>query len=187
MPGSAGVTNVVTPWPRYGKPTNRSGGRGRGRRYATLQLNHAYAMLLSSQFQGFCRDLHTEAIDHLARQIPVAALGPVVAAALTQSRKLDQGNPNEGNLGSDFGRLGMQLWPAVRQLSARNDGRQRRLRELSTWRNAIGHQDFAPVGGDPKLTLATVRAWHASLDGLAKAFDRAVRAHITGLAGSPPW
>ena len=37
------------------------GGARRGRRYATLQVNHAYAMLLSSQFQGFCRDLHSEA------------------------------------------------------------------------------------------------------------------------------
>ncbi len=30
------------------------GGAGRWRRYATEQVNHAYAMLLSSQFQGFC-------------------------------------------------------------------------------------------------------------------------------------
>jgi hypothetical protein len=115
------------------------GGRGRGRRYATLQLNHAYATLLSSQFQGYCRDLHTEVIDHLAGEIPVAALDPVIAG------------------------------------------------ELSDWRNAIGHQDFSKVGGDSKLTLVTVRGWHASLDGLAKDFDRAVKTHITGLAGSSPW
>ena len=29
------------------------GGSGPGRRYATQQINQAYAMLLSSQFQGF--------------------------------------------------------------------------------------------------------------------------------------
>ena len=39
------------------------GGTGPGRRYATQQINHAYAVLLSSQFQGFCRDLHTESVD----------------------------------------------------------------------------------------------------------------------------
>lgn len=39
------------------------GGIGRGRRHATQQLNQAYAVLLSSQFQGFCRDLHTEVSD----------------------------------------------------------------------------------------------------------------------------
>lgn len=37
------------------------GSQGRGRRHAVSQLNAAYATLLSSHFQGFCRDLHTEA------------------------------------------------------------------------------------------------------------------------------
>ena len=36
------------------------GGKGRGRRYTTDQINQAYAVLLASQFQGFCRDLHSE-------------------------------------------------------------------------------------------------------------------------------
>jgi hypothetical protein len=39
------------------------GGAGPGRRTATQQINYAYAVLLSSQFQRFCRDLHTEACD----------------------------------------------------------------------------------------------------------------------------
>jgi hypothetical protein len=34
------------------------GGTGRGRRYATQQINQAYAVMLASQFQGYCRDLH---------------------------------------------------------------------------------------------------------------------------------
>src|SRR5579884_2178893 len=38
------------------------GGTGPGRRYATQQINQAYAVLLSSQFQAFCRDLHTECV-----------------------------------------------------------------------------------------------------------------------------
>jgi hypothetical protein len=41
------------------------GGTGRGRRYATAQLNRAYALAVAAPFQGFCRDLHTEAIDEL--------------------------------------------------------------------------------------------------------------------------
>ena len=67
---------------------NAVGGPGRGRRYATLQVNHAYAVLLSSQFQGFCRDLHSEAVDFLASntappslQIVVRALPYAVSAA----------------------------------------------------------------------------------------------------------
>ena len=26
--------------------------------------HHAYAMLISSQFQGFCRDFHSECVDY---------------------------------------------------------------------------------------------------------------------------
>src|SRR5437870_518257 len=48
------------------------GGSGPGRRTATQQINRAYAVLLASQFQGFCRDLHTECVDYLVALIPVA-------------------------------------------------------------------------------------------------------------------
>ena len=41
------------------------GGTGPGRRYATQQINQAYAVLVASQFQGFCRDLHTESVARL--------------------------------------------------------------------------------------------------------------------------
>ena len=33
------------------------GGTKRGRRYTTQQINRAFAVLLASQFQGFCRNL----------------------------------------------------------------------------------------------------------------------------------
>jgi hypothetical protein len=89
------------------------GGSGRGRRRATLQVNHACAMLLSSQFQGFCRDLHTEAVDSLAKTISPQSIGTVVCFVMIQGRKLDQGNPSPGNLGADFSRLGMKFWPQV--------------------------------------------------------------------------
>lgn len=45
------------------------GGSGPGRRYATQQINQAYAVLLSSQFQGYCRDLHSECVDYLIQVI----------------------------------------------------------------------------------------------------------------------
>ena len=47
------------------------GGAERGRRYAIQQSNYAYAALLSSDFQGFCRDLHSECIDRLVAIVPV--------------------------------------------------------------------------------------------------------------------
>lgn len=162
------------------------GGGGRGRRYATLQLNHAYAILLSSQFQGFCRDLHSEAAAHFARQISRAGLAQVALAGLTQGRKLDQGNPNPGNLGADFSRLGLDLWPELRKLDRRTAVRQQGLETLCAWRNAIAHQDFTRIGGSA-LSLVTVRTWRGSLEALAKGFDHVVGSRMLELAGSTPW
>ena len=158
---------------------------GRGRRFATLQVNYAYAMLLSSQFQGFCRDLYSEAVDFIVLNVSPTVLRPVVRGALVQGRKLDQGNPNPSNLGSDFGRLGMQFWPAVNALDARNAGRQSALDTLNTWRNAIAHQDWTKVRGN--LHLREVQAWRSACRALATDFDRAVETHLISLVGASPW
>src|SRR5487761_2241061 len=55
------------------------------------------------------------------------------------------GNPNSGNLGSDFKRLGIDFWAEVKKLDARNADRLKRLDELNNWRNAIAHQHFDPA------------------------------------------
>jgi hypothetical protein len=165
------------------------GGTGRGRRYATQQINHAYAVLLSSQFQGCCRDLHSECADHLVRAVIPATLHTALRAALTQDRKLDRGNPNPGNIGSDFGRLGLSFWPAVQAIHPRNAARQALLEELNIWRNAIAHQDFDPgrLGGATTLQLARVRRWRAACDALAVAFDDVMRGHALTVTGAAPW
>lgn len=98
---------------------------------ATQQINQAYAMLLSSQFQGFCRDLHSECVDHLVRAIGPTVLNTALRAEFVFARKLDRGNPKPGNIGSDFTRLGLAFWGEVRGDDARNADRQRKLEELS--------------------------------------------------------
>ena len=118
------------------------GGSARGRRHATQEINHAYAVLLSSQFQRYCRDLHTESVAHVVNAVTPASLRPVVRARFLEGRKLDRGNPNPGNLGSDFGRLGFAFWDAVRNRDTRNQTRQDVLEKLSVLRNAIAHQDL---------------------------------------------
>ncbi len=163
------------------------GGTGRGRRYATLQINHAYTVILSSQVQGFCRDLHSEAAAFLQANTNPRLVAQVLARLLVQGRKLDTGNPNPGNLGSDFGLLGMAFWDDVRAVDGRNRSRQDKLDEMTTWRNAIAHQDWSKVGGDPNLTLAKVRGWRSACGALAKSFDRAVGAHLATLVGHAPW
>src|SRR5437764_11516805 len=82
------------------------GGTGPGRRYATQQINRAYAVLLASQFQGFCSELHSESIDHLLIVLaPPPALELLMRAEFTRGRHLDRGNAQPGSLGADFNRL----------------------------------------------------------------------------------
>ena len=103
------------------------------------------------------------------------------------ARKLDRGNPNKGNLGSDFGRFGFKFWDHVHAADARNAVRSGKLEELNLWRNAIAHQDWQGVGGDPALRLVRVNGWRMALNALAPAFDRVMREQVRVIRGTPPW
>ncbi len=87
----------------------RVGGTERGRRYATQQINFAYVTLLSSQFQGYCRDLHSESIDYVVAVLPTHLQG-LLRREFLFSRNLERGNPHPGAIGSDFMRLGIDIW-----------------------------------------------------------------------------
>lgn len=162
------------------------GGTARGRRYATQQINYSYATLLSSHFQGFCRDLHSECIDHIVAATP-ARLQAFLRIEFVWNRTLDKGNPHPGGIGSDFNRLGIQFWPNVHRRDGRNARRNELLQELINWRNAIAHQDFDPVGGDSTLHLTKVRAWRRAVSALADQFDQTMYDYLVALLGGAPW
>jgi hypothetical protein len=166
----------------------RVGGTSRGRRYATEQINHAYAMLLSSQFQGFCRDLHSECADFAVGFVP-APYREILRSLLVDGRKIDRGNPNPGNIGSDFGRFGVEFWTEVRADRHGNDRRQEILMDLNEWRNAIAHQDFHAglPGGTATLHLQTVQAWRRAISRLAVSFDSIMRNYLYSLTNTYPW
>lgn len=165
------------------------GGSGRGRRYATQQVNHAYTVLLSSQFQGFCRDLHSECADALSDAMTPVVFRPAIRAEFRLHRRLDSGNPNAGNIGADFGRLGLRFWHTAQAQNRFNARRQAALEELNRWRNAIAHQDFTSVtvGGSTVLRLQQVRQWRRACDGLASSFDAVMYSHLLGVTGIAPW
>src|SRR6266540_238222 len=54
----------------------------------------AFAVLLSSEFQGFCRDLHDECADRLVDSVNPVTLRRLLRAQCAYGRKLDSGNPN---------------------------------------------------------------------------------------------
>ncbi len=162
------------------------GGSERGRRYATQQINYAYVAILSAQFQGFCRDLHSESVDYLISVVPVA-LQRTIRAEFLLNRAIDRGNPHPGGIGADFNRLGVEFWSEVCKLHAYNQRRRELLQEMVDWRNAIAHQEFQGVGGDPTLHLSAVRSWRRVANALAKYFDLVMRGHLGGWLGSSPW
>src|SRR5438874_13698270 len=165
-------------------------GSGPGARAATQQINQAYAVLLLAQFQGYCRDLHSEAADHFVVTVTDPDLRDMLRDNLLFGRKLDRGNPNPGNLGSDFNRFNLAFWSRVDAHRHQNATRKSALEELNAWRNAIAHQDFLASmlkAGRPNLTLAQVQAWRKACDGLARSFDHVLHGHLQTLTGTAPW
>jgi hypothetical protein len=165
-------------------------GAGPGAREATQQINQAYAVLLSGQFQGFCRDLHSECADHLVTPVTDPDLREMLRRNLVFGRKIDRGNPNPGNLGSDFNRFMLAFWSLVDAHRTQNPARQSALEELNAWRNAIAHQDFTAAmlkAGRLNLTLAQVQAWRKACDGLARSFEDVLGGHLQRLTGIVPW
>lgn len=138
-------------------------GTGPGRKWTTRQLNGSLLFRLASEFQGFARDLHDEAADVFAEWAAPdnGAVRNVVHGRMTESRQLDRGNAQPGSLGSDFGRLGLELWPALNRRNSRTPIHQATSAKLNDLRNAIAHDQIATVeelrrAGYP-VTLATFK------------------------------
>jgi RiboL-PSP-HEPN len=165
-------------------------GTRRGRRFNTQQFNRAYAVMLAAQFQGFCRNLHSECVDHLIRMIPSPlAVRPLVRDEFTRDRQLGRGNAQPSSLGADFRRLGIDLWDEMKSYDPQTSALMKLLEELIQWRNAIAHQDFDPrkFGGMTILRLDRVRRWRRACERLARSLDEVMRRHMQNLTGSSPW
>jgi hypothetical protein len=179
------------------------GGAGPGRRYATRQLNHAYVVAIASQFQGFCRDLHSECADVVANAIHSAgasdsmnstAIADIALTALTRNRQLDRGNASPSSVGADFKSFDIDIWDAAKQFDSRTGIRSRRLDQLNIWRNAIAHQDFdftrhqlEVLAGTTRLGLDEVRAFRSCCNQLAVTFDTTLAHHLESIVGGRPW
>ena len=146
-------------------------------------------MLLSSWFQAFCRDLHTECIEHLTTAISHPTVRMIVRQRMMEGRKLETGNPNPGNLGADFSRLGIELRPALLARDHQARARQDALGELNRWRNAVAHQDFssASLQGRKQVRLTEIRQWRQVCESLAVDFERVMYDHLLSATGTRPW
>jgi hypothetical protein len=153
------------------------------------QYIRAYAVLLSSEFQGFCRDLHTECADRLVDSVAPPPLRATLRTQCLFGRKLETGNPSSSNLGADFNRYNLDFWASVDALDPTHAARRHRLARLSAWRNAIAHHNYDPLllGGVLTLTVVEVRDFRTDCEVFASAFDGVLRNHLQALAGVVPW
>lgn len=163
------------------------GGTARGRRFTTDQLNRAYLLAIAAQFQGYCRDLHTEAIDAVAGAVQPAPLAIIFRQGLTRRRNLDHGNPTPDKLAEDFARLGIAIWEQGASLDARIASRKQRLQRLMQWRNALAHDDPVRIKQHGALTLATAKGLRSACNGLATTLDRVVEDSLYQALGRAPW
>ena len=132
--------------------------------------------------------MQSEAVRFIGQSVASVRLRTILLNEMSHDLKLKSGNPNPGNLGADFGRLGIDLWPTLEAMDSRNKKRHGKLEELNLWRNAIAHHDF----DSPKLKKKTavqsakVREWRSVCDALTGDLDEAVGRHLAQLLGASP-
>ena len=144
----------------------------------------ALVAMLCAHFQGFCRDLYTEATETVVRTLP-PHLTSVARTQFMAQIALSTGNPNLQALVRDFDRFGLDVKPNL-DLDPANALRLNHLALLYQWRNYIVHHGVVAPAGSP-LTLPVAQSWLVSCDGLASELDRIVYDHLQALLGAAPW
>jgi hypothetical protein len=114
-----------------------------------------YVVLLSAHFQGFCRNLYTEATQIIVSKVR-PTLQVLIQAQFSAHRALDHGNPNADNIAKDFDRFGFDIKAALAADPA-NALRRQHLATLNRWRNVAAHQGTTLPPGGP-LSLPALQA-----------------------------
>jgi hypothetical protein len=143
-----------------------------------------YVIALSAHFQGFCRDLYTEASQVLVSKVRRPALAVLFQAQFTANRKLDHGNPNLINLKADFKRFGFAL--DLAGANPANPVRLTHLAKLNEWRNVAAHQGTPTASAGP-MNLPLVAVWRNSCNELASSLDDIVYNQLRRILRRKPW
>ena len=157
---------------------------------AADELTEALVVRLASEFQGFCRDLHDDAIEAVIKSLPVrsSAMYSMLMEGLISGRGLDRRSADPKTVGDDFDRLGLSLWGALAMSRPASVAAWREaLVLLHRARNGVAHADHRALAavqaaGWP-VRLETVRRWRKLLDEIAEALDDAFIMEIDDLIG----
>lgn len=150
-----------------------------------LQENlRALVVSLSAHFQGFCRDLYSEAAQVIASKVRTS-LQAVVQDQFTTGLKLDRGNATLPNVVEDFRRLGFEVKKELHESLADEPEWHLRLHQLNEWRNAVAHQLKDPTA--PILDSKALRLWRENGDRIVHALDRIAYDGLAKLLRRKPW
>lgn len=141
-----------------------------------------YVVLLSAHFQGFCRDLYSEAAQVVASKVR-RSLQLLIFEQFTTYRKLERGNPTHDHLKEDFKRFGFEL---NLTFDSTNALRLSHLSALNKWRNVAAHQGTTGPTDIP-LDFPSLQTWRASCDGLATSLDGILYNHLRQILRRDPW
>ena len=169
-----------------------AGGTHRGRRWGTDQLNRSLFVALVGQFQMYCRELHDEATRVYLSQANTRQVAAIEGLLLWR-RELDNRTPRRDALKNDFGRMGLQIIPALQNLYARADVDIDRLGLLIRFRNAIAHGNEREIrsmaqSSSIRPTLSSYRTYKSAINRLVGKLDVVVAAELAGELGiHRPW
>jgi hypothetical protein len=143
----------------------------------------AYVTLLSAHFQGFCRDLYTEASLKVVARIKQVGLRPIVQAQFAAGLKLDKANPTLDALSEDYRRFGIADLRAAVGTDPLANTHKGRLKAMNGCRNKCAHGEPTI----PELLLANIRDWRNSCDWLASRLNAVVYDKLWSAFRAAPW
>lgn len=160
---------------------------GPGHRRRCEQITRAYLLAVAAQFQGYCRDVHTEAMLAVVAVAQPARVASQLRVLIGKGRRLGSRNATPGALADDFDRLGLDLWSEMARRDRRTGERRRRLEQLNGWRNALAHENADRLQRMGTLTIADVARARITCSAIAATMDRVVADHVVRFTGRRPW
>ena len=142
----------------------------------------AYVTLLSAHFQGFCRDLYTEASFRVLDWIKRVRLRPILQAQFKTALKLEKANPTLDTLAEDFSRFGIDLRAKI-GTAPPADTHKGRLKIMNGCRNKCAHGEPAV----PELSLSNIQDWRTSCNWLATRLNDIVYDTLWTAFRRVPW
>lgn len=169
-------------------------GAGRPPKAGTEQINEALVLRVTTEFQGFVRDLLDLGAIKIIRG---AGCAPAFQAQLitmsTRSRMIDRGNPHLDAIKEDLSRLGITgIGNALVAKNNQHAADAAALKQLVELRNALAHNDsdkLAALGHQGvRATKGYATAARASCGRMARALDQVMWDHLLGaLPATHPW